>query len=455
MILISPDYRATTSWMGPAAEADVLQIIQATKTQHNVEHIILCGGSMGGTGALTFAARHPKLIDGVVAFNGTANLVEYERFQDAIAESFGGTKLQVPKQYHDRSAEFFSKRFSMPLAATTGGKDDIVPPHSVLRLINSVKKLHSHVLTILQRWLNQPQEWIRDTDGPVVSLGNSEEFDDTHIFAPTVARHQERYYLWYCGSKGTVAERVFHLGLATSSDGISFQKHHDNPVFGFGDGRHSILTPCVLPDGGKLRMWFSSTWFEGASGRHTLHESFSENGVKWTDPSAALLENVYSPTVIRTDRNYQMWFVDVKTEPWIIRHASSSDGIRWVVTEEPCLVIDQPWEKSRLFYPFVKQIDGVYVMWYGSYWTGRPSTTALGFAASVDGLKWYKHAECPVFRPDPDRPWESHYVTSHSIMQLPDGTFRMWYASRRKPPFVNKYFAINTAVWSTSGSTDN
>jgi hypothetical protein len=36
-------------------------------------------------------------------------------------------------------------------------------------------------------------------------------------------------------------------------------------------------------------------------------------------------------------------------------------------------------------------------------------------------------------------------------MRLPDGSLRMWYASRKKPPFLNKYFAINTALWKTPG----
>jgi hypothetical protein len=30
---------------------------------------------------------------------------------------------------------------------------------------------------------------------------------------------------------------------------------------------------------------------------------------------------------------------------------------------------------------------------------------------------------------------------------LPDGSFRYWYASRKAPPFLNLYFAINTARW--------
>jgi dienelactone hydrolase len=115
------------------------------------------------------------------------------------------------------------------------------------------------------------------------------------------------------------------------------------------------------------------------------------------------------------------------------------------------LTIDQPWERERLFYPHVLRVDGVYLMWYGAYWSAAPRgelMTALGFAASIDGLKWYRHSANPVFTPDAKRAWESHFVTSHSLIRShEDGSFRMWYASRKKPPFENKYFALNTAVW--------
>jgi len=133
-IYVSPDYRAKTSWMGPAAEADLVQIISELKQQYQVSKTILCGGSMGGTGALTFAALRPELTDGVVAMNGTANLVEYDIFQDAIQASFGGTKQQVFQEYKRRSAEYWPERLTMPLAMTLGGKDKSVPPESALRL---------------------------------------------------------------------------------------------------------------------------------------------------------------------------------------------------------------------------------------------------------------------------------------------------------------------------------
>ncbi|MBC8872131.1 MAG: alpha/beta fold hydrolase [Planctomycetes bacterium] len=148
MIFVSPDYRAKTSWMGPDAESDVLQILDTMKDRYRIRHTIICGGSMGGTAALTFAALHPDRVDGVVALNGTANLVEYTGFQDAISQSFGGTKKEVPEQYTRRSAELYPERLTMPMAATVGGRDRLVPPDSVRRLFAVLKKLGRPVLLI-------------------------------------------------------------------------------------------------------------------------------------------------------------------------------------------------------------------------------------------------------------------------------------------------------------------
>lgn len=141
MIYLSPDYRARTSWMGPKAEADLVQIINDIRKNFKIAKIILCGGSMGGTGAMTFATLHPELLAGVIAMNGTANLVEYDNFQDAIAESFGGSKEMNPIPYRERSAELHAKQLTMPIAFTTGGKDTLVPAASVLRLADQLNKM--------------------------------------------------------------------------------------------------------------------------------------------------------------------------------------------------------------------------------------------------------------------------------------------------------------------------
>lgn len=139
LIFISPDYRAKTSWMGPKAEADVLQIIAEVKKRHRVNRVFIAGGSMGGTSALIFASLHPELIAGVCALNPTANLVEYAGFKEGIDASYVS-----PAERHKRSPELHADQLTMPVALTTGGKDSIVPPDSTLRLAKKLK----HVLSL-------------------------------------------------------------------------------------------------------------------------------------------------------------------------------------------------------------------------------------------------------------------------------------------------------------------
>jgi acetyl esterase/lipase len=148
MICVSPDYRAPTSWMGPRAEADLVQVIGDLRRQHRVGNVFICGGSMGGTGCLTFAALHPDLISGVASMNGTANLLEYENFQDAIRGSFGGSKAEVPSEYRNRSAEYWPERLVMPVGMTVGGQDKLVPPDSVRRLASVLAKMGRPVLIV-------------------------------------------------------------------------------------------------------------------------------------------------------------------------------------------------------------------------------------------------------------------------------------------------------------------
>lgn len=148
MLYVSPDYRARTSWMGPKAEADVMQIIDELKRRYRISRVFICGGSMGGTAALTFAALHPELVAGAAAMNGTANLLEFENFQEAISESFGGGKAAIPAEYKKRSAEYWPERLTMPIGLSLGGQDALVPPDSVRRLVAVLKRLDRVVLLI-------------------------------------------------------------------------------------------------------------------------------------------------------------------------------------------------------------------------------------------------------------------------------------------------------------------
>ncbi|MDP3849135.1 MAG: alpha/beta fold hydrolase [Luteolibacter sp.] len=147
-IYVSPDYRATSSWMGPKAEADMGQILDELGGRFRLGKVIMCGASMGGTSALIFAVQHPEKVQGVVAMNATANLVEFTGFPEAIAASYGGTRKERPDEYRKRSVELWPERLTMPIALTAGGMDEVVPPHSLLRLAKKLQQQKRRTLTL-------------------------------------------------------------------------------------------------------------------------------------------------------------------------------------------------------------------------------------------------------------------------------------------------------------------
>lgn len=314
----------------------------------------------------------------------------------------------------------------------------------------------------LEKWLG-PQNWIRDTADPVLELGESGSFDDTHIMAPLVKKIDGKYLMFYVGSSGSAHDlapkrmpdnRVYRLGLARSTDGLQFKKQLQ-PVAEMSDSKRSFLTPTILsnPDGslikdnGKFRMWFCSATLGGGGRGHTVQHATSDDGIRWTDFSDDLIKRAYCPVIIKDGKTFRMWYSEPGRYPWVVRHATSADGFKWEVDEKPSIQKTQDWEHYVFNYAKVIKVDGAYLMWYTSYASADRLTTAIGFAASEDGIAWHKHPQNPILTANPDRPWESNYVSSGTIMQLPDKSFRMWYFARKRPPFTNLYDAFGTATW--------
>jgi dipeptidyl aminopeptidase/acylaminoacyl peptidase len=149
LIFVSPDYRGA-SWMGPAAEADLVQLIAELKQKYRIRRVFVTGASMGGTAALIFTALHPQLVDGVASFNAIASMMEYQNpyagIYPAIQKSYGGTAQQVPAEYRKRSPLFTPQKFTMPVAIVVSGKDTIVPPATTIQLAEAIQKINRHVL---------------------------------------------------------------------------------------------------------------------------------------------------------------------------------------------------------------------------------------------------------------------------------------------------------------------
>ena len=101
-----------------------------------------------------------------------------------------------------------------------------------------------------------------------IPLGNAGKGDDANIYAPTVIKDGSTYKMWYSGNDGT----NWRIYYATSPDGLIWTKYDNTiPVIsdgastngriplgnaGKGDDGHAY-TPTVIKDDSTYKMWYS------------------------------------------------------------------------------------------------------------------------------------------------------------------------------------------------------
>jgi predicted GH43/DUF377 family glycosyl hydrolase len=204
-------------------------------------------------------------------------------------------------------------------------------------------------------------------------------------------------------------------------------KYMKNPVLGGNLGTCFDLS--VLHEGGKYRMWFS--WRP----KQSVALTESQDGLTWSQPVIVLGPNKVSgweddinrPVVLKNGDHYQMWYTgQAKGKSWI-GYATSPDGKTWKrMSPKPVLSAEQPWEKVAVMCPDVlyDAETKFYRMWYSGGEQYEPN--AIGYATSPDGLKWARHKDNPIFRPEPKNVWEKDRVTACHVVRH-GGWYLMFY----------------------------
>lgn len=152
---------------------------------------------------------------------------------------------------------------------------------------------------------------------PVMGLednSNGTDWDSGQLHPNDIVYHEGKYYLYYeayDSSSPSIFNRSSSIGMATSSDGLIWNKHNlpeTNGEFEFSD-------PVLEPGG-------NNTWDEATS----VTADVRIVGGKW--------EMVYSGTDLNRHR--------------VIGHALSENGIDWVKTEKPILNLA---DSRNLYFP--------------------------------------------------------------------------------------------------------
>lgn len=181
--------------------------------------------------------------------------------------------------------------------------------------------------------------WTPHQNNPVLTHGNS--WDVNGFSGIHVIKDGSTYKLWY---EGIDNNGVNHIGYATSPDGINWTPHQGNPVFSPGTNGawddEDVGAPWVIKEGATYKMWY---WGDDQStDKDQVGLATSPDGITWqrsgsnpvVSPDAAIPwengEGIGAPKVIKIASDYTMAYHAADLSGSLrIGMATSIDGIVW------------------------------------------------------------------------------------------------------------------------------
>jgi hypothetical protein len=236
-------------------------------------------------------------------------------------------------------------------------------------------------------------------EAPVLSLGARGAFDENGTSYPSVVRDRNRLLMYYTGwIQGVHVPWYNDLGLATSSDGLDFERISRAPVMHRDDlDSIGIGSSCVLRDGDVWHMWYTRFDRWGADpGDHShyynIKHARSIDGVTWVpDPEVCIDFRdtteyaVAKPCVLKVGERFVMWYSH-RGDSYRPGLAVSEDGLYWTRMDKRVGidVSTTGWDSEMLCYPHVFEAGSNFYMFYNG---NKYGTQGLGFArASRDTI---------------------------------------------------------------------
>ena len=238
--------------------------------------------------------------------------------------------------------------------------------------------------------------WTRDPESPVFAGTGQNTWDRKIRERGYILIDPEgTYHLWYTGYAGD-RPPTMSLGLATSRDGIHWERDPGNPIF----AESWVEDMCVVPRDG--------TYFMFAEGKNDIaHLLTSTDGRKWTDLGSLDIRNTDGTKIARGPYGTpSAWF---EKDTWYLFYERGDQGV-WLATskdlkvwtnrkDDPVIAMGpEPYDKTAVAVNQVIKRDGFYYAFYhaNAHKPWKDWTTCV--ARSRNLVHWEKYSGNPIIQ---------------------------------------------------------
>lgn len=223
-----------------------------------------------------------------------------------------------------------------------------------------------------------------------------------------IMRDGDLWRLWYTGYDPEQQPRINRLGYATSSDGIYWRRHSDEPLI----RDLWVEDMMVVKDGDR--------WLMFAEGRDDQAQLLdSVDGVNWklvgrldvrlTDGTPIPPGPFGTPTVIKKDGLWHLFYERRDAGIWL---ATSDDLKTWTNVSDAPLIVPGPADHDSVMIAMnqIVEVDGVFVaVMHGTGTPQKPREWCTTLAVSRDLRHWSRYSGNPIL-PVPENKSSGQFV---------------------------------------------
>lgn len=283
------------------------------------------------------------------------------------------------------------------------------------------------------------QNWIDYPSNPIISSSNN-YYDPYGVTQQVIIYDEGVYKMWYAG---VAASSRAYILYAESGNGLDWNLYPGNPVLSHGNygewDNLSVSPGAVIKDNGIYKLYYSG-WSDEYDNWH-IGLATSLDGINWTKHPNPVLFGTYGweyqivpSSVIKLNNTYFLYYTGRNFPYYSIGVATSTDGIHWTkYAGNPIITNDKAWELTGVVDGSIINENGTLKMVYGN-----SGSNGFGLATSTDGFNWTKSNNNPfVTNQITSNGWASFKMSYPNWIKT-SSQYRIYYSGMDN----NSYFKI-------------